>query len=50
MTTHETHVITYMNEQHAYCTCGWIDLWRHNDGSAYSRATAHKQRHDQEEA
>ena len=50
MTTHETHVITYMNEQHAYCTCGWIDLWRPNDGTAYSRATAHKQRHDQEEA
>ena len=50
MTEHRTHVVTYRGEQHAYCMCGWVDIWRHNDGSAYSRATAHKQRHEQGEA
>jgi len=50
MTGHKIHVVTYRGEQHACCTCGWIDIWRPNDGSAYSMATAHKQRHEQEEA
>lgn len=50
MTTHQTHVVTYRNEQHAYCMCGWVDIWRPNDGSAYGMAAAHKHQHEQGEA
>lgn len=45
MTGHETHVVTVKNEQHAYCTCGWIDTWRPDDGTAYDSANAHKRRY-----
>lgn len=45
MIKHETHIVTYKNEQYAYCTCDWIDIWRPDDGTAYESAGAHKQLH-----
>lgn len=50
MTEYETHVVTVKNEQHAYCTCGWVDIWRPVGGPAHALATLHKLRHDKEEA
>lgn len=45
MTEHETHVITCKHEQHAYCTsCGWMDIWRPDDGTAYDSAAAHRRK------
>lgn len=45
MTEHETNVITYLNEKHAYCTCGWADTWLPDDEAAYKSTLAHKDRH-----
>lgn len=50
MTAHKTCVVTYRGEQRAYCMCGWVDIWRPNDGSTYGMAAAHKHQHEQEEA
>ena len=50
MTEYKTHVVTYRGEQRAYCMCGWVDIWRHNDGSSYGMAAAHKRQHEQEES
>lgn len=50
MIKHETHIVTYKDEQHVYCTCGWLSLWLPKDGSAYESAAAHKQLHKKEKS
>lgn len=47
MSEHLTHVLTYKNKQHAYCTCDWNDLWLPNDGTAYESAATHKHEHEE---
>ena len=50
MTEYKTYVAPVNDEHHAYCDCGWRDLWLPNARATYDSATDHKRNHEREES
>jgi len=44
MTEHRTRIVLCRDGQYGYCTCGWVDIMRPDDGTALYAAAMHRRK------